>query len=92
VGLSLPRAIKEFCERISAVAHDLSEIDPDSYSYRYPIDRDGNPSTKPHQTLNLEALSNVMGDLLYGMKSIDFGLEVETSRAQEVYELLQTLE
>jgi hypothetical protein len=38
-------------------AREFEEIDPESYSYRYPIDRKGLHSTKRHQVVNLRAAS-----------------------------------
>jgi hypothetical protein len=73
------------------VASEFSAIDPDSYAYRYPIDTQGRPSTSPHQVVNLEALHRTMKELLDQLAVIDFGLDVETANAQEVWEILEEL-
>ena len=78
--------------KIEHIASEFSEIDSDSYSYRYPIDKGGNSSTKHHQVVNLMALHETMQDLLRDMDAIDFGMDIETNKCQEVYEVLQEVQ
>lgn len=73
---------------VLCVAKDFSEIDPDSYAYRYPIDRGGKYSTKQNQIANLRSLATHMDKLLSTLEIIDLGVNIETDLAQEVYELL----
>jgi len=75
--------------KINRVSSEFEEIDPDSQSYRYPIDKQGNASTKPHQIVNLMALHETMKELLVEMDMIDFGIDVETTKAQEIYEVFE---
>lgn len=83
--------LEVFCEEMLAVSQDFSGIDGDSFAYRYPIDTQGRPSTPRGQSLNLAALCSVMENLLEDMDTIDFGLQVELSQAQELSEILNTL-
>ncbi len=74
---------------VAAICKDWSEIDPDSYAYRYPIDKKGLASTKQHQVVNLRELSTRMSSVLEDLDTVRFGLNIETDRAQEVYEILE---
>jgi len=76
-------------ETVAALCNDWSEIDPGSYAYRYPIDTKGRASTKKHQVVNLRALSNRMADVLEDLDTVHFGLDMETYKAQELYEILE---
>jgi len=78
-------------DHICEVARELSEIDPESFSYRYPIDTKGRPSTKRHQSANLRSIVRHMSEVLDVLDTIDFGLDVEASVAQEIYEHLHSL-
>lgn len=83
--------LQRFSDTVLRVSSEFSDIDANSFAYRYPIDRQGNPSTRPHQVVNLETLSRTMNDLLEGLDTLDFGLEVETNQAQEIHEILKEL-
>jgi len=78
-------------DKILQISHEFSEIDPNSYSYRYPIDRKGNASTKHHQVVNLESLYKTMTILLEDLDAIDLGIGIETDKAQKLYEILNDL-
>ena len=84
----------EFLRKIIPVVEktsvELSELDSDSYGYRYPIDRHGKPSTKRHQSVNLESFASHMSSVLDDLDTIHFGLGGEIDIAQEVlYETLR---
>lgn len=74
---------------VGAISNDWSQIDPRSDAYRYPIDRKGRPSTKRHQVVNLRALANRMASVLEDLDTVHFGLDIETDKAQELYEILE---
>lgn len=74
---------------VDAICKDWSQIDPRSDAYRYPIDTRGRPSTKKHQVVNLRALANRMASVLEDLDTVHFGLEIETDKAQELYEILE---
>lgn len=74
---------------VAAICEDWSEIDPRSDAYRYPIDTKGQPSTKRHQVVNLRALSTRMAAVLEDLDTVNFGLDLETCKAEELYELLE---
>jgi hypothetical protein len=85
------KGLADFLNQVTETAGDFAEIDADSYAYRYPIDKRGNSSTQPHQAVNLYALHTMMNALLEGFETLDFGLDVETYHAQEVYEILLSI-
>lgn len=69
---------------------ELAEIDPNSFSYRYPIDRMGRPSTKPHQVVNLSAFANRMSSVLDDLDTFHFGLNAEIDIAEDAFrEIIQ---
>jgi len=84
-------SLRQFSKEIVKISSEFSDIDASSSAYRYPVDRTGNPSTRPNQVVNLGALHRTMSELLEKMDTLDFGLQVETSQAQEIYEILNEL-
>jgi hypothetical protein len=82
-------SLHDFLQKIKNVANDFAEIDPDSYSYRYPIDTTGNWSTKGHQLMNLEALHQGMFEVVEGLDAIHFGIDIETFQAQQLSDVLR---
>jgi hypothetical protein len=71
---------------LATIAAEFADIDPGSFSYRYPVDKNGNMLTKPNQIVNLNAFSSMMNQLLGNLDVIVSGLDVETDIAQDVYE------
>lgn len=100
---TLADTFKKICETVFSSDHELvqfaskayqcaiefEQIDKDSFGYRYPIDKKGNPSTRHHQVVNLLALHDSMNKLLDGFDIVAFGFDMEASQAQEIYEILQ---
>jgi hypothetical protein len=84
--------LHETMDLIELVAVEFQEVDPDSFSYRYPIDKKGNASTRHHQVLNLRVIYEIMEKIQDHLDTIDFGLDIEMSNSQEVYEEFKTFE
>jgi hypothetical protein len=80
--------IENISNEILEICTEMSVIDKDSYSYRYPIDKKGKHSTKRHQIINLEAFALSMNDLLEKLDTINFGLNFER---QEIFDILDSL-
>jgi len=74
---------------VAVTCKDWSQIDPRSDAYRYPIDTKGRPSTKKHQVVNLRALATRMATILEDLNTVHFGLDIETHKAQELYEIME---
>lgn len=70
------------------VAEEYSELDINSFSYRYPIDITGSYPTKKNQLVNITSLTDCMEDLLDSIEAINFGLNIETDRVKELFEIL----
>ncbi len=81
--------VQQLARQISNISYEFSQLDPDSYSYRYPTNTRGGAAARRHQTMSLRALSTSMDALLQHMEALDFGLDVETYEAQEIYEILE---
>ncbi len=75
--------------QVQETALALSEIDPESFSFRYPIDKSGKYSTKKGLVLGVSAMARHMSLLLDKLETIDFGLNVELDDAQKLREVLQ---
>jgi len=80
--------IKNISNEILEICTEISAIDKDSYSYRYPIDKKGKHSTKRHQVVNLGAFASSMNDFLEKLDNINFGLDFER---QEICEILASI-
>jgi len=85
-------SMQEFSDDVTTIANELSEIDPSSFSYRYPIDKMGNKSTKLKQTVNLNAFHSTMQKILEDCECIDFGFCLETYKEQEIKSLYSEIE
>jgi hypothetical protein len=85
------QSLHKFIQDVVSTAQEFSEIDPDSYSYRYPISTKGDYSTRKGQSLNLSSLSDYMETILENLDTINFGLNLETDIAQEVHEAYTNL-
>lgn len=83
-------SLKEFIKKCVQIAEEYQIIDQDSYSYRYPIGIQGNPSTPKNQIVNLDSLYQTMNEILDGLDAVDFGISAETDMAQDVYEMLNS--
>ncbi|MCX6101586.1 MAG: hypothetical protein NTV92_09290 [Candidatus Bipolaricaulota bacterium] len=71
---------------VTQTCQEFSDIDLDSYAYRYPIDTKGKRSTRKHQVVNLAAFAARMSSVLEVLDTIRFGLNIEADQAQAVYE------
>ncbi|MBI3304110.1 MAG: hypothetical protein HYZ72_18765 [Deltaproteobacteria bacterium] len=85
----------EFLRKVASIIDntcaELSELDPDSYAYRYPIDKKGRPSTKKNQRVNLAAFATHMSSLLEDLDTVHFGLSGEIYIAQDaLYETVRS--
>jgi hypothetical protein len=83
-------ALAAVVQATGSVCSDWQTLDPGSYTFRYPVDKRGHPSTK-RQQINLRAFANRMSSVLDDLSVIDFGLNVETDRAQATYEDVERL-
>jgi hypothetical protein len=71
----IPRCRDTCCE--------FSQIDPDSFSFRYPMDKKGRYATKVHLTLNLSSFAVHMSSLLEDLDTVRFGLDGEIDIAED---------
>lgn len=78
----------QLADKVRKYAVEFDQIDSDSFGYRYPIDKKGNPSTNHNQVVNLLALHNSMRELLGELEIVDFGFDIKAAQAQEIYEII----
>ncbi len=82
-------ALGDVIKNILVIAEQYSVLDKNSFSYRYPISRDGTYSTDKNQIVNITSLTNCMEDLLDSIEAINFGLNIETDRVKDdLFEIL----
>ena len=70
-------------------ALEFDQIDPNSFGYRYPTDKNGNYSTPHHQIVNLGSFYEHMEEVMGELEIFDFGLNVEADNRQISYELIE---
>lgn len=69
---------------------ELSAVDPDSYAFRYPMNKKGEYSTPKHLVLNLAAFAEHMSGSLEDLDTVRFGLAGEIDVAEDaVYTAIQ---
>ncbi|WP_420640567.1 hypothetical protein [Candidatus Leptofilum sp.] len=83
--------ISQLADKVTKFASEFSQIDKDSFGYRYPTTKSGGNATNRHQMVSLSSFHNSMEELLNELEIITFGFDVEESRLQEIYEAVQNL-
>jgi len=81
--------LEDILIQLHEIANEFTQIDSNSFSYRYPIDSKGNYSTKRHQVIDLKSFSASMDQILDKMSTIDFGIDIETDIKREKYENIE---
>lgn len=69
--------------RCRLTCDELTAIDPDSFAFRYPMDRKGRHSTAKHLVLNLSSFCQHMSPLLEELDTVHFGLSGEIDIAED---------
>ncbi len=88
----LDQGMAQVSNLVYRYAVEFDQIDSESFGYRYPIDTKGNSSTKHHQVVNLQAFHTCMKDLLNKMSVVDFGFDIEVTKAQEILKIMKEAE
>ena len=78
----LKRSIEE---TISRACVELSELDPGSYTFRYPIDRNGEPMPATPRRVNLSAFVDEMNRVLEDLGTLGFTLSAEVGVAEDAF-------
>lgn len=81
-------SLRDVIAIVKKTCSEFSDIDPKSDGYRYPIDIKGQRSTKQHQMINLRAFATRMFSVLENLDTIHFGINIETDKAQDMYEII----
>jgi hypothetical protein len=83
------KEILKTAARAVQVAKDFAAKDKDSFSYRYPINTNGDRSTDRHQFMNLRALYEEMTELLDDLDSIAEWLTQQNVDREDLKAFLQ---
>ena len=81
-------ALDSEIKNMLSIASDYSDLDYNSFSYRYPIDTNGDYSTERNQIINITSLTVTMEGLLDSIEAINFGLDIETDKEKEIFQIL----
>jgi hypothetical protein len=84
--------IRRLSSAIAKTCDDWSKIDSGSYAYRYPVDQEGQTSTKWHQTVNLRTLAARMSALHEDLDTVHFGIGYEIEEAEDLYDIFEQLD
>ncbi|OQB25504.1 MAG: hypothetical protein BWY10_02497 [Chloroflexi bacterium ADurb.Bin180] len=68
---------------VTRTTSEFARLDRDSFSYRYPTDPKGNPSTPENQSVSLEAMFRVMSQILNSFEAIDLMLRARLREATD---------
>jgi hypothetical protein len=83
--------LKRIADDMLHLAQDVTCIDADSYTYRYPINTNGRPAVHHEQCITLDRFSTQVDEMLGHLDTIDFGIQIETHKARELYEIIQEM-
>ena len=80
--------IENLCKEMVSISDQFMQIDKNSYSYRYPIDNEGEFSTTPNQKVNIESIAEVMDSLLKKLDIIDWRINCNTDMLHDTLDEL----
>jgi hypothetical protein len=86
------QSLSRFAVKVRRYAGEFEEIDSGSDSYRYPVDKKGNPIASHHQLVNLNALHTSMNEVLEELEAVVLGFEIEATHTVEVYEIIKEIQ
>jgi len=72
-----PEQINDLINKLQKITTEFDYIDKSSLAFRYPINKNGEPST-PVRIINATSFSNFMNELLNELDDVIFGLNMET--------------
>lgn len=77
--------LQQLLIRLTTTSRDFAEIDPTSFSYRYPVDTNGKAVAATGQSVNLRLFVKHMSGLLEDIDTLNFGLNNMTDVAQDAF-------
>ena len=84
--------MEAFLAKLEGTISEFGRLDPDSFTFRYPVNKSGIAPTATAIRLNLRDLLGRLEEVLDGLEAIDFGLGIEIDLAQETLDLLMNYE
>jgi hypothetical protein len=80
-----------FEETVSRTCEELSELDPGSYMFRYPMDTKGTPTPGTRRRVNLSAFVGELNKVLEYLDTLGFALNATVGVAKEAFaEMIKT--
>jgi hypothetical protein len=84
--------IDAFLDKLAAIVRDFETLDPDSFTFRYPVDKTGAAPSSSPLYVNLRDFAVGMSELMEDFETLEFGLDIETYKAHDVHEILMSYE
>lgn len=81
-------SLKEFMKQVVSATEYIHTIDPQSFAFRYPIQRGGAPSFSVQQPFGLMETRDKIRFLHHGLQAIHFGIDVTECIWLEIYDSL----
>jgi hypothetical protein len=75
----------EYLDEIGRLIGEFSKVDPTSMAFRYPEDRDGNPSLPGISNINLRNVKEVIGKIAIILDGASTQIDVYLSNKPEMY-------
>lgn len=72
-------------EKVLEISKTITKLDPGSYSYRYPVNKQGNESTEKNQTFNLKLLSDDVNDCI---RILDFTYDYLSTKYETLTDII----
>jgi len=80
--------VKQINKTVLQYAKEFEQIDPNSFSYRYPINTKGEASARSPQHVNLLSLHESMQKLLDDLDTVHFDMNAEEDWRREAYHIM----
>jgi hypothetical protein len=75
----------QFEETVSKTCEELAELDPGSYTFRYPLDTKGTPTPAIGKRVNLSAFVEELNKVLEYLDTLGFALSATVGVAEEAF-------
>ncbi len=72
-------------EKVLEISKNITKLDPGSYSYRYPVNKQGNESTEKDQTFNLKLLKDDVNDCI---RILDFTYDYLSTKYETLTDII----
>lgn len=83
-------SLLEMLPKLECIVREFAHVDPDSITFRYPTDTKGHRAHFAPLRINLSDFALTMNSVLEVLDVIDFGVDVETDKTEELNRILES--